>query len=94
MLAVVLFIAALVAALLLNGPVGNPTVLEGTITQVCIPKGRSNNTFACTAGLSDGTTQIFISLTPLDPQAPVYFSRYDRRFVGSYYQFRRSAREP
>jgi hypothetical protein len=88
MLAVLALVAAIVVVPLVNGPVGSASLIEGSLTQVCVPQGRSNNSFTCTAQLRDGSIQVFVALTPLDPQAPVHFVRYDRRLIGAYYAFR------
>ena len=88
LLTLAVFLALVVVGMLLNGPVGNPTVLEGTTTQLCVPQGRSNATFICSVRLQDGSTQVFVSTSPLDMNAPVSFSRSDRRIIGAYYERR------
>lgn len=73
-------------AFVINGPVGDPTIVEGSITQRCVPRGKQNNIFHCTAQLRDGSSQLFIALHPVEPGAPVSFLRYNRRFLGVSYE--------
>lgn len=70
----------------INGPVGEPTAIKGSISQRCIPRGRQSNILTCTVQLNDGSVQVFTSLYPVEPGTPVSFSRYDRRFFGKSYE--------
>ena len=83
-------LSALVAiawwVLVINIVVGEPAIVRGSIADGCLPQGKQSNIFLCTAKLSDGSTQLFRVLRPLEVGAPVSFRRYDRRFVGASYE--------
>ncbi len=70
----------------MNGPVGDPTIVKGSITQQCVPFGKQSIFFHCTAQLQDGSFQVFSTLAPVASGAPVLFLRYSRRFWGSHYE--------
>jgi hypothetical protein len=74
------------AAFIVNNPVGDPTVVQGNISQRCVPFGEQGNFFHCTAKLGDGSSQVFTTLRPVETGAPVSFLRYGRRFFGAYYE--------
>lgn len=73
-------------AFVINSPVGDPTIVQGSISQRCVPYGRQGNNFHCTAKLRDGSFQIFTTLGPVETGSPVLFLRYNRRFFGVYYE--------
>jgi hypothetical protein len=73
----------------LNGPVGEPTIVPGSVTQRCVPHGRGEGSrFYCTAQLRDGSTQQFSAYYPMEYGSQVSFSRYSRRFVGDFYEIK------
>lgn len=80
------FVALLWWVLVINTVVGDPAIVRGSITEGCVPQGKQSNIFLCTAKLSDGSTQLFRVLRPLEVGASVSFRRYDRRFVGVSYE--------
>jgi hypothetical protein len=82
-----LFVAAVEWwALVINAAVGQPTRVDGSTAQLCVPYGKQSNQFHCTARLDDGSIQLFTALHPVATGAPVSFSRYQRRFVGQAYE--------
>jgi hypothetical protein len=83
------FIALEWWVLVINKVVGEPATVHGNTTQQCIPQGKQGNIHICSAKLSDGSTQQFRSLRPLEVGAPVLFLRYDRRFMGTSYELQR-----
>lgn len=81
-----MFIALLWWVLVINTAIGEPTIVRGSLTERCLPQGKQNNIFLCTAKLSDGSTQLFKALRPLEVGASVSFRRYDRRLIGVSYE--------
>ena len=74
---------------LLNPPVGEPTMVTGTLTEPCRQTRTSSQFTNCTVRLSDGSRQTYsTTLASANPGQQVEFARYQRRFFGSAYELK------
>ena len=89
--AAIFVIAIALAVDMANGPVGSATTLKGRI-QHCVPNPKAQY-YYCAIELSDGSLQnqaIFpVFHIPIPNGTSVSFDRYQRRFAGYYYEYKK-----
>ena len=83
-----LLCAVVLFGVLVNGPVGEPTDVKGTVEQVCIPLGKPGSSIRCVARLGDDSTAVFNTDFRREAGTRVSFARYSRRFYGKYYDLK------
>ena len=84
-----LFLCAVVfLGVVTNGPVGEPTDVNGIVEDLCVPLGRPGSSIRCVARLGDDSTAVFNTATKKEAGTKVAFARYSRRFYGQYYDLK------
>jgi hypothetical protein len=84
----ILLCVVVLFGVVVNGPVGEPTDVKGTVEEVCIPLGKPGSSIRCVARLGDDSTAVFSTGFRIDAGTSVSFARYSRRFYGKYYDLK------